>query len=146
MRDRCYSLSGGVTVSLDLVDPVLADCQISVFPISSKVTRAPIDETMPPPVIGAALRRSRGGRLLATIRCDRAAPKACSGRLAVEPARGGKRLGRKSYRIRPGASRRVAVSVGQVASRSLKTARLTAVGRGVSRRGDTTVVVRRRVR
>jgi len=146
VRDRCYSLSGGVTVSLDLVDPVLSDCQITIFPVDSTIRRLPTDETMSPPVIGSALRRSRGKGLIATMRCDRAAPKSCAGRLTAEPPRGGKRLARGSYRVPPGASRRVLLAGRAAALRSLRSARLTAVGRGVSRRGSTEVVVQRRVR
>ena len=102
VRDRCYSVSGGVTVDLDLTDPTLADCQISILPLSTKLTRSPIDETMRPPVIGKTVRRRRG-KLTATIRCARGAPKACSGSLTAQRARGGRRLARRRYRIRPGA-------------------------------------------
>ena len=146
VRDRCYSVSGGVTVDLDLTDPTLDDCRISLLPTTTKLTRSPTDETMPPPVIGTTVRRSRGRLLLVTIRCDREAPKACSGRLTAEPARGGRRIARRAFRVRAGATRRVALSASTTVVRNLRTTRLTARGRGVSRRGDTTVIAQRRVK
>lgn len=146
VRDRCYGVGGGVVVDLDLTDPTLDDCQISLLPTTTKVTRSPIDETMPAPVIGSTVRRSRGRLLLVTVRCDREAPKACSGRLTAEPARGGKRIARRAFRVPAGAVRRVALSASTTAVRKLRTTRLTTVGRGVSRRGNTTVIAQRRVR
>ena len=141
VRDKCYTLTSGATVDLDLTDPTPSDCQISIFPTTTKIAISPKDETMPPPVIGSALRRA-GGALNATVRCARTAPKACSGVLSLQPARGGKRLARTKFRVPAGKSRGVALRT----PARLKTARLTTVGRGVSRRGSTTVLAIRRVR
>jgi hypothetical protein len=146
VRDKCYALSAGATVDLDLTDPTPSDCRILIFPITTKVRSAPIDETMPPPVIGAELRRSGCRRLIATVRCDRAAPKACAGVLTAEPARGGKRIARAAYRVPAGRSRTVSLIAGAAALRAVQAARVTAVGRGVSRRGPTTVIALRPVR
>jgi hypothetical protein len=145
VRDKCYTVTAGAIIDLDLTDPAPEDCQIRLLPTTTRITKSPRDETMVPPVIGSALRRVSNG-LSATLRCDREAPKACSGVMTVQGARGGKRLARARFRVRPGRSGRVLLRLAPERARTLPVARLTTVGRGLSRRGSTTVIGTRRVR
>jgi hypothetical protein len=145
VRDKCYTLTSGATVDLDLIDPSPEDCQIRLLPTTVRLTKSPRDETMEPPVIGSSLRRASKG-LRATLRCDGDAPKSCAGVMTLQGARGGKRLARARFRVRPGRSGRVLLRLAPERARKLGAARLTTVGRGVSRRGSTTVIAARRVR
>ncbi len=146
VRDKCYALTSGATVDLDLADPTPEDCSISLIPITTKLTRSPRDETMPPPTIGSVVRRPRADRLTGTVSCDRAAPRDCVGALAAQSARGGAQLARTKFRIKAGAKRKIVLRGSERRLRGLRSARLTTVTTGLSRRGKTTVLATRRVR
>jgi hypothetical protein len=149
VADHCYLAGSGDTVDADLADPTPFTCkQRSLLPLSFAFNSQPVDETIPYVAIGAELRRSGKGRLVAQVKCARAAKRACAGVLSVARARAGGALAKRGYRAAPGHTARVTLNAGRANVRALHAAgfaRLTSVSHGTSHKGPTTTFVVRRV-
>ena len=146
--DRCYVPGEGDSVDLDLTDPPATVCTPKTFtlPFTATIDASPADETMPYVVVGRRVRRRGASAVVAEVRCARSAPKACNGRLALSHKLGGKALGRRRFRARPGRTARVVLKLPAARVAALKRRGrviVTSVHRGVSKTGPTTTIVAR---
>jgi Ca2+-binding RTX toxin-like protein len=146
--DKCFVVGTGDNVDLDLTDPS-AICQPKSLPVpfTATVGAKPADETIPYVVIGKRVRKRAAGRVLATVKCPRAAARSCTGTLGLSRALRGKALARRRFRAGPGRTARVRFRLPPSKEAGLKRlgrAVLTTVSQGTSRIGPTSTTVARR--
>jgi hypothetical protein len=145
VADTCFVVGAGDTVDLDLTDPTI--CQPLKLPRLTTIGSSPVDETMPYMRIGSRLRRDRADRVIVTLRCERRAPRTCSGRLGISRTTRGKPLAQRRFRARPGRRTTVRFRLPPSKEAALMRARsatLKTVVQGTSSIGPTTTIVARR--
>lgn len=145
VKDKCFVAGAGDDVELDLTDPPAELCRPKTLrlPFETTLNAQPADETIPYVVLGQQVRK-RGRSVIATVACQRAARRACTGTLAVSRDLGRPALARRRFRAKPGRAAMVALqlSLGEVAA--LKRAGrvlVTSVSKGTSKLGLTTTIV-----